>query len=614
MDNVKIRCAQCGNENVTRLKDVGNPWLDASIVPFSTMGYFSDRAYWQEWFPADFIVECLPGQFRNWFYALLAISTMMEECAPFKTLLGHGLVMDDNMEEMHKSKGNAIDFNEAADKIGVDVMRWLYCAHAPERNLAFGPAHADETRKRILIPLWNVYSFFSNYARLDGFDPNEPRIPIEQRSDLDRWIVSDLQLLIKTAHAALTDFNTLTLCQEAERFIENLSTWYVRRSRRRFWKSEWSDDKRAAYQTLYEVLTTFNQIVSPILVFCTERMYRNMVANQVSDAPPSIHLCDYPRADDGLIDTGLSDRMAAFMRVVARPLIFRCGGLAQIVYQCRKAHTHVVGERRGGVQRQQGMHAGVHFGVMGRGLGNPVQRVDLRHQAAQGATGAQYSKTLRWAAFAQRALQFRPHPLGDQRIHLAVGDHPLHQVAGGVGDAKPQGRQARREARDAQDAHRVLGKGRGHMAEHSIAQILRAAEGIDQCAGRGLGHGVDGQIAALQVLLKGHVRRGMQDKTVIARSGLALGARQRIFLVALRMEEHRKIPTHLFEAAPAHVFGCGAHHHPVTIRHRQAEALVAYRPAHQIHFQTLFGFLRHRARNYPTCSLVGHQRGAAVRL
>ena len=317
IDNVKIRCSQCGHDDVSRVNAVGNPWLDASIVPFSTMGYFSDHEYWKQWFPADFIVECLPGQFRNWFYALLAISTMMEDCAPFKTILGHGLVMDDNMEDMHKSKGNAIEFNSAADDIGVDVMRWMYCAHAPERNLAFGPAHADEVRKRILIPLWNVYSFFSNYARLDGFDPSESCMPVKDRSDLDRWIISDLQLLIRTANTAFPKFDTLTVCQEVERFVENLSTWYVRRSRRRFWKSDWSDDKRAAYQTLYEVLTTLSQVISPIIVFASENMYQNLVASQNPDAPRSIHLCDYPQADDALIDSTLSERMAAFLNIVS---------------------------------------------------------------------------------------------------------------------------------------------------------------------------------------------------------------------------------------------------------------------------------------------------------
>jgi len=173
IDAVKIRCPQCGEKDVSRIKDVGNPWLDASIVSFSTMGYFTDRHYWEKWFPADFVVEALPGQFRNWFYALLTVSTMMVGRSPFKVLKGHGLVLDDEGKPMHKSEGNAIWFDEAAEQIGVDVMRWLYASTPPDRNVLFGPKHCDEVRRDVILPWWNVYSFFSNLARVDGFDPRK---------------------------------------------------------------------------------------------------------------------------------------------------------------------------------------------------------------------------------------------------------------------------------------------------------------------------------------------------------------------------------------------------------------------------------------------------------
>ena len=159
----------------SRIPDVGNPWLDAGIVPYSTMSYNRDRKYWEKWFPADFITESFPGQFRNWFYAILAMSTMMEDRAPFKVLLGHALVRDENGEEMHKSKGNAIPFEEAAEKMGVDVMRWMYCRHNPANNINFGYGPADEIRNRFILKLWNTYAFFCNYARLDGFDPDTPQ-------------------------------------------------------------------------------------------------------------------------------------------------------------------------------------------------------------------------------------------------------------------------------------------------------------------------------------------------------------------------------------------------------------------------------------------------------
>ncbi len=317
VDEVRIRCAQCGDENMSRIKDVGNPWLDASIVPFSTMGYFSDRAYWEEWFPAEFVVEALPGQFRNWFYALLTVSTMIADRSPFRVLKGHGLVMDDEGKPMHKSSGNAIEFNEAADSIGVDVMRWLYASTPPERNVLFGPHHCDEVRRDVILPWWNVYSFFCNLARVDDFRPAEHTASREERSLLDRWILSDLHKLIGTAHQAYSAFDVARLCEDAKRFIDVLSTWYVRRSRRRFYGDGWPADKRAAYATLYEVLTTFNRVIAPIVPFLSEAIYRNLVANQGGDCAASVHHAAFPQADSSLIDETLSMHVAASLRLIS---------------------------------------------------------------------------------------------------------------------------------------------------------------------------------------------------------------------------------------------------------------------------------------------------------
>jgi len=317
IDAVKIRCAQCGDERTSRVKDVGTPWLDASIVSVSTMGYFSDRDYWEQWFPADFVVEALPGQFRNWFYALLAVSTMMVGRSPFKVLKGHGLVMDDEGKPMHKSSGNAIDFNDAANEIGVDVMRWLYAKSAPERNVLFGPVHCNEVRRETILPWWNVYSFFCNLARVDEFDPREHVASPEQRSLLDRWIISDLNKLIRVAHEAYSSFDVARLCAEARNFIEVLSTWYVRRSRRRFWGEGWPVEKRTAYSTLYEVLTTFNRLTAPIVPFMSETIYQNLVANQDERAPTSVHHVPFPEANEDLIDDSLSAHVAASIRLVS---------------------------------------------------------------------------------------------------------------------------------------------------------------------------------------------------------------------------------------------------------------------------------------------------------
>ncbi len=170
IDAVKIACSNCGSK-VDRIADVGNPWLDAGIVGFSTMHYRVEPETWEKWYPADWISESFPGQFRNWFYSLLAQSTVLTDEAPFRNLFGYATLLAEDGREMHKSWGNAIEFNEAADNMGADTMRWLFASTKPEQNLLFGYTRGDETRRRFLIPLWNVYSFFVSYARLDQVDP-----------------------------------------------------------------------------------------------------------------------------------------------------------------------------------------------------------------------------------------------------------------------------------------------------------------------------------------------------------------------------------------------------------------------------------------------------------
>jgi isoleucyl-tRNA synthetase len=323
IDQIKIECKKCGGW-MNRVPDVGNPWLDAGIVPFSTLKYNTDRAYWQKWFPADFITESFPGQFRNWFYAILAMSTMMEQKAPMKVLLGHAQVRDEKGEEMHKSKGNAIPFEEAAEKMSADLMRWMFCRQNPANNINFGYGPADEIRNKFVLKLWNTYAFFCNYARLDGFDPAAPQVPVKDRPDIDRWILSDLQILIQTARREFERFNVQAFCLKAEEFVDDkLSNWYVRRNRRRFWKSEQSADKQAAYQTLYTVLTTLTKLFAPIMPFLTESIYGNLSLSggrqppELSSHPASIHHCTFPEADQTLIDADLSADMEALLRLVS---------------------------------------------------------------------------------------------------------------------------------------------------------------------------------------------------------------------------------------------------------------------------------------------------------
>ncbi len=315
IDLVKIQNPKTGNR-MSRISDVGNPWLDAGIVPYSTMRYSSDREFWQKWFPVDFITECFPGQFRNWFYSLLAMSTMMEQKAPFKVLLGHALVRDEKGEEMHKSKGNSIPFEDAAEKMSADLVRWMFARHNPVNNINFGYGPAKDLRNKFELKLWNTYGFFCNYARLDGFEPAADAVPVAQRPDIDRWILSDLQLLIRKAHDAFTEFNLMSFCLEAEDFVDSrLSNWYIRRNRRRFWKSDQSSDKQAAYQTLYTVLTTLTKLFAPIIPFLSEVMHRNLT--QGLGEPASVHWCEFPKADATLIDEKLSGDMQALLRLVS---------------------------------------------------------------------------------------------------------------------------------------------------------------------------------------------------------------------------------------------------------------------------------------------------------
>ncbi len=313
VDKVKIRNPRTGNL-MSRVPDVGNPWLDAGIVAYSTMP--------EDWRPADFITESFPGQFRNWFYALLAMSTMMSDGKPpFKNLLGHGLVKDEKGHEMHKSAGNSIPFDEAAECFGADVCRWLYCRHDPAKNLNFGPTPANEVRAKFVIKLWNCYAFFANYARLDGFDPPAETVPVKDRPDIDRWIVSDLQGLIRTARESFEKFDVAAFCLEAEKFVDDrLSNWYVRRNRDRFWsKNAELDaaglrDKLAAYQTMYEVLTTLCKLIAPVVPFLAETMWQNL--RTAKDAE-SVHLTDYPQTEASVTDTALSQDTDALLRLVS---------------------------------------------------------------------------------------------------------------------------------------------------------------------------------------------------------------------------------------------------------------------------------------------------------
>ncbi len=334
IDAVKVRCQKCGEE-VSRVKEVGNPWLDAGIVPYSTLHYRTDSSYWKQWFPADFVTESFPGQFRNWFYSMLVMSTVLENTAPFKTLFGFATLMGEDGTPMHKSKGNLVVFDDAADRVGSDTMRWLYTNHNPEQNLSFPriPSEEDMEKsaqtgmpvrlsekwmqvRKTLDKIWNVYWFFVTYANIDQFNPIQHQVSVEQRSDLDRWILSELQMTVREVTNGLEQYDSVKPSEALQDFLDDLSNWYLRRSRERIWASGLETDKQSAYLTLYECLTTLITLLSPFMPFMTEELHQNLVRNVDEQAPFSVHLCDWPQVKEELIDEQLTRETHLVMRLV----------------------------------------------------------------------------------------------------------------------------------------------------------------------------------------------------------------------------------------------------------------------------------------------------------
>lgn len=322
IDAIKIKCSKC-DDPIERIADVGNAWLDAGIVSFSTLAYNDDRDYWRDWFPADWISESFPGQFRNWFYSLICMSAALEGVAPTRAVFSYGLMRDENGEEMHKSKGNAIPFEEAADKMGADVMRWVFARHIPQNNLNFGYGVGDAARRRFVLPLWNIYYFFTTYARLDGWMLTHEMMERQTSQDherlgeLDRWAISELNALVRSVTEDLENWRIERASEAIETYVERLSNWYVRRSRRRFWKSEDDNDKQDAYNTLYTCLTTLSRLVAPIMPFISEEIYTNLVSRRCDYAPQSVHLADWPTADEAVIDDALALRTNLAMRLAS---------------------------------------------------------------------------------------------------------------------------------------------------------------------------------------------------------------------------------------------------------------------------------------------------------
>ncbi len=319
VDEVIVPCRECGAD-ARRIRDVGNPWLDAGIVPFSTLHYRTDREYWEKWFPADFVTESFPGQFRNWFYSMLAMGTVLRRERPFKSLFGYATLYGEDGRPMHKSWGNAIEFNEAAERMGVDVMRWMYASARPEDNILFGYHTADEARRELLV-LWNVLAFFTTYARLGGWAPSRAVIGEQAddpaRSLLDRWILSRAAAMAALAGRSMEVYDTRGATRAISAFVDDLSTWWLRRSRRRLSRGDDAADRDAAFGTLHLALMSVARTMAPLLPFLAERFHQVLVAPTAEDAPESVHLSAWPAADLApLRDTALEAAMSDLRRAV----------------------------------------------------------------------------------------------------------------------------------------------------------------------------------------------------------------------------------------------------------------------------------------------------------
>jgi isoleucyl-tRNA synthetase len=317
VDDVKVACGECGSE-AERVPEVLDAWFDSGSMPYAQDHYpFENQEHFRNNFPADYICEAV-DQTRGWFYSLLATSTMLFDKSSYKTCLVLGHILDAEGKKMSKSRGNVVDPWELFERQGADALRWaLYTASSPGNPRRFSEDQVDEAVRKYLLTLWNTYSFFVTYARIDGFDPKTGYVPPEERTLMDRWALSELQLTVQTATEKLDAYDVTAAGRAIGEFVDELSNWYVRRSRRRFWKGEDDTDKRAAHSTLYECLVAVTKLTAPFTPFVAEEVYQNLAVGVDGEAQESVHLAEWPIYDVGLVDESLSERMAAARQVVA---------------------------------------------------------------------------------------------------------------------------------------------------------------------------------------------------------------------------------------------------------------------------------------------------------
>jgi isoleucyl-tRNA synthetase len=303
IDGVTIKCEKCGGV-MRRIPEVLDVWFDSGAMPFAQRGYpRQGKEAFEQTFPADFISEAL-DQTRGWFYSLLVISTLLFKQNSYRNVICLGLVVDPKGKKASKSRGNVLDPNFLFDNFGSDAVRWFFFTSTQVgENYRTGTDTLRETVQQFFIPLWNCYSFFVTYARLDNFDPKQASVPLEQRHVLDRWLLSRLSGLVTSVNGGLDAYDAIEPARRIQRFVDDLSNWYIRRSRRRFWKSQSDSDKAAAYQTLYETLRTLCGLMAPFTPFLADAIYRNLSEEH------SVHLTDFPSglaAEDPTIETAMA--------------------------------------------------------------------------------------------------------------------------------------------------------------------------------------------------------------------------------------------------------------------------------------------------------------------
>ena len=312
VDEITWKCEKCGG-TMRRVPEVADAWLDSGSMPVAQWHYpFENQELFKEQFPADFISEAV-DQTRGWFYTLHAVSTLLFDEPSYRNVVCLGLILAEDGRKMSKHIGNIVDPWDVIPKTGVDAIRWyLYTAAPPGNSRRFSTHLVEEVVRSFLLTLWNTYSFFVTYANLDEFDPTEPQVPPEERPEMDRWLAAETHAMIRDVTDALEHYDVTNSTKAISDFVESLSNWYVRLNRRRFWRGRGEDDKdkMAAYQTLYEALVTLSHLLAPFTPFVAEEMYQNLVLSFRPDAPESVHLSDWPRYDETLIDERLRADMA----------------------------------------------------------------------------------------------------------------------------------------------------------------------------------------------------------------------------------------------------------------------------------------------------------------